>query len=107
MVWSKKYSPLQYSCLKNPMDRGVWRAAVHGVTELDTAEHTHHTTAGGSVHSAGQNGQTSVMSRKFASGSRKSIAVIEPQLAFFVCHFLTVSSHLPGPRVPAPKWAER
>ena len=24
-------SPLQYSCLKNPMDRGVWWAAVHGV----------------------------------------------------------------------------
>ena len=24
---------LQYSCLENPMDRGVWNAAVHGVTE--------------------------------------------------------------------------
>ena len=23
--------PLQYSCLDNPMDRGAWRAAVHGV----------------------------------------------------------------------------
>ena len=21
--------PLQYSCLENPMDRGVWRATVH------------------------------------------------------------------------------
>ena len=21
---------LQYSCLKNPMDRGVWQATVHG-----------------------------------------------------------------------------
>ena len=28
--------PLQYSCLANPMDRGAWEAAVHGVTELDT-----------------------------------------------------------------------
>ena len=28
---------LQYSCLKNSMDRGVWRATVHRVTEeLDT-----------------------------------------------------------------------
>ena len=26
-------TPLQYSCLENPMDRGAWRAAVHGVTE--------------------------------------------------------------------------
>ena len=23
-------NPLQYSCLKNPMDRGAWRATVHG-----------------------------------------------------------------------------
>ena len=23
---------LQYSCLANPMDRGAWRATVHGVT---------------------------------------------------------------------------
>ena len=27
--------PLQYSCLENPMDRGAWQAAVHGVTESD------------------------------------------------------------------------
>ena len=24
---------------KNPMDRGAWRATVHGVTELDATEH--------------------------------------------------------------------
>ena len=31
-------NPLQYSCLGNPMDRGAWRATVHGVAkELDTA----------------------------------------------------------------------
>ena len=30
-------NPLQYSCLGNPMDRGSWRAIVHGVAkELDT-----------------------------------------------------------------------
>ena len=28
--------PLQYSCLGNPMDRGAWRAAVHGVTKSGT-----------------------------------------------------------------------
>ena len=27
-------NPLQYSCLGNPMDRGVWRATVHGVTRI-------------------------------------------------------------------------
>ena len=25
--------PLQYSCLENPMDRGAWRAIVHGATK--------------------------------------------------------------------------
>ena len=26
--------PLQYSCPENPMDRGAWRAIVHGVTRV-------------------------------------------------------------------------
>ena len=26
-------NPPQYSCLKNPMDRGAWQATVHGVTK--------------------------------------------------------------------------
>ena len=25
--------PLQYSCLRNPMDRRAWRATVHGVAK--------------------------------------------------------------------------
>ena len=38
-------SPLHYSCLENPMDRGAWRARVHGVTKTRTrlkrlSEHT-------------------------------------------------------------------
>ena len=29
-------NPLQYSCLENPMDRGVWWATVHGVAKSRT-----------------------------------------------------------------------
>ena len=28
-------NPLQYSCLENPVDRGVWWATVHGVAKSD------------------------------------------------------------------------
>ena len=41
-------NPLQCSCLENPMDRGVWRATVHGVakesdmtSQLNTTITTH------------------------------------------------------------------
>ena len=29
-------TPLQYSCLENPMDGGAWKTAVHGVAEGQT-----------------------------------------------------------------------
>ena len=33
-------NPLQYSCLKNPMDRGAWHGySLWGCKELDTTEH--------------------------------------------------------------------
>ena len=36
-----KDNPLEYSCLGNPVDRGTWRATIHGVAkESDTAEAT-------------------------------------------------------------------
>ena len=27
-------TPLQYSCLENPMDRGAWKATVHGIARV-------------------------------------------------------------------------
>ena len=32
-------NPIQYSCLKIPIDGGAWQATVQRVTELDTTEH--------------------------------------------------------------------
>ena len=29
-------NPLQYSCLENTMDRGAWRAIIHGVEKSHT-----------------------------------------------------------------------
>ena len=34
-------TPLQYSCLENPMDRGDWWASVHGVAKSRTRLHFH------------------------------------------------------------------
>ena len=34
-------TPLQYSCLKNPMDGGAWWAAIYGVSKSQTRLHFH------------------------------------------------------------------
>ena len=33
---TRKWNPLQYSCLENPMDGGAWQATVHGVAKSRT-----------------------------------------------------------------------
>ena len=33
-------SPLQYSCLENPLDRRAWQATVHGSQRVDMTEVT-------------------------------------------------------------------
>ena len=53
-------SPLQYSCLENPMDGGAWWAAVYGVTKSRTrlsdfpfTFHFHALEKGMATHSSG------------------------------------------------------
>ena len=29
-------TPLQYSCLENPIDKGAWKAIVHGIAKSQT-----------------------------------------------------------------------
>ena len=42
-------SPLQYSCLENPIDRGAWRATVYGVAKSWTWVSIHTGFPGGSA----------------------------------------------------------
>ena len=42
-------SPLQYSCLENPIDRGAWRATVYGVAKSWTRVSIHTGFPGGSA----------------------------------------------------------
>ena len=34
--WRRAWQPIPVSCLKNTMDRGAWRATVHGVAQSQT-----------------------------------------------------------------------
>ena len=34
--WRRKWQPLQYSCLENPMDGGAWWATVHSIAKSRT-----------------------------------------------------------------------
>ena len=43
-------NPLQYSCLENSMDRGAWRATVHGVAKSQTWLSTYTNTVSRTVH---------------------------------------------------------
>ena len=50
-ILRRAWQPTRYSCLENPMDRGAWQPAAHGVTrsrirlkQLSTHIHTFYTT---------------------------------------------------------------
>ena len=39
--WSRKWQSPEVFLLGNSVDRGTWRATVHGVAELDMTQHKH------------------------------------------------------------------
>ena len=44
--WRKRWQPLQYSCLENPMNRGAWQATFYGLQRVRqdwTEKETHWT----------------------------------------------------------------
>ena len=52
-------SPLQYSCLEDPMDRGAWQATVHRVTKSQTQ-----------LKQLGTHAHTGVLYKNFAKKKR-------------------------------------
>ena len=36
ILWRRKWQPLQYACLENPVDGGAWKATVYGVAKSRT-----------------------------------------------------------------------
>ena len=52
--WRKACSPVQYSCLENPMDRGAWWATVLGVAKSQTWLTTH-------AHTLNEEKETSIL----------------------------------------------
>ena len=109
-------NPLQYSSLKNPIERGAWRATVHRVTELDATEVTLHTC-------------TSVLlGYPFLAFSAKEARFLSGRFCLFLCFFclpISISSflassaptlgcmrqketpHSPGPHHYAVSWVPR
>ena len=92
-------SPLQDSCVENPMDRGAWRAAVHGVTKSWTRlsnEHTH--TGGFPGGSVVQNPACQWRRHRFDPWSRKI-----PHLNYGATKPMRHNSwaHMPRPLKPA------
>ena len=87
--------PLQYSCLKNPMDRGAWRATkglqrvehtcvrAHACTHTHARTHTHTHTHKGTAH---------VDWTSWSSGMYLGYTWVSAMWAYGPAHSLTLSS---------------
>ena len=120
----RRGNPLQYSCLEKPMDRGAWRAAVHGVGESDTRlkqlsarahtlTHTH-TRAHTHTHTAPQR-NVSRLSRHWVLEPRGSHTCAAPSLSASLCWAAAFPTPLlppvlgasPSPPRPGPAWSPK
>ena len=62
-------NPLQYSCLENSMDRGVWSATIHGVEKSQTWLSVHPRTHAGTGAQIWERVQLGVLTDPLAPGT--------------------------------------
>ena len=108
-------TPLQYSCLENPMDGGAWWAAVHGVSRsrtwlsdvtftfhfpaLEKEMATHSSVLAWRIPGMGEPGGLPSMSRTrlcvYAAQSRTRLRRLSSSIALVNCWMLLVLSNFP------------
>ena len=62
-------NPLQYSCLENSMDRGVWRFTDHGVAKSQT-QRTTHTCTMTIIYTTGKSFPTTYLGQTWGLGQK-------------------------------------
>ena len=66
-------NPLQYFCLENPIDRGVWQAVVYRVAKLDTTNSSADKESTYKIGDAGNMGSIPVSGRSPGEGNGKPL----------------------------------
>ena len=101
-------NPIQYSCLENPTDRGVWWVTVHGVTKSQTQlsmrmrAHTHSLSLS-HTHSHRVSGRQTI-SKSHYSGKKQGLDLkfFQPPTSFHLSQFNLFHERKLGPHEKRP-----